>query len=237
LLSLLWEKRYAVRLESRAVSSFGLFLITLVLVRSSFVYRSDVVLFIILPVVSALSFGLLAVGARRLKEYWRELLIVFLVALPTTPIGLLLDTQSYFSIATAKFSTFLLWYLGFDVTCQGVYVILQTGSVEVNSFCSGVMPMLTLLQLALLFLLIFPTKLKDKSLVLLASVTLAFIVNVFRVALMAVLIAFSDQTAFDYWHSGSGSQVFSVISMLAFGYFCQFLIQQNNSGQESGLRS
>jgi len=155
------------------------------------------------------------------------------VSLPTTAIGLLLDTYSSFSIATAKFSTILLWYLGFEVICQGVYIFLPTGGVEVNSFCSGVMPMLTLLQLALLFLLMFPTKLRDKILVLVASVTLAFLVNVIRVALMAVLVAFSNQTAFEYWHSGSGSQIFSVISMLAFGWFCQFIIQKNKSKSQT----
>lgn len=229
LLSLLWKKRYDIRLESDPFSSFiGWFLITLVLIRSELIYETDEVLLKALIIMSALGVGLLAVGVRRLKQYWRELLIVFLVALPTSSIGLLLDTHSYFSIATAKLSTVLLWYLGFKVICQGVYVRLPTGAVEVNSFCSGVMPMLTLLQLALLFLLMFPTKLRDKIIVSVVSVALAFIVNVVRVALMTILVAFSNQAAFEYWHSGSGSQIFSVISMVAFGWFCQFIIQRNN---------
>jgi cyanoexosortase A len=232
LLSLLWKKRYAIKPQSDPVSSFlGLFIITSVLIRSLVIYQNDEVVFKTLPMISSVGVGLIAVGVKELKQYWRELLIVFLVSLPTTSIGLLLDTQSYFSIATAKFSTVLLWYLGFEVIRQGVYVLLRTGAVEINSFCSGVMPMLTLLQLALLFLLMFPTKLIDKILVLGAAVALAFIVNVVRVALMVILVAFSNHTAFDYWHSGIGSQIFSVISMVAFGWLCQFIIQQEFSSE------
>lgn len=135
LLSLLWKKRYSISLKSDPLSSFiGLFLITLVLLRIPVLYKTDEVLLSILFLVSALSVGLLAVGARELKNYWWELLIVFLLALPTSTIGLLLDTYSYFTIATAKFSTVLLWYLGFEVSRQGVYVVLPSGGVEVNSF-------------------------------------------------------------------------------------------------------
>lgn len=95
--------------------------------------------------------------------------------------------------------------------------------------------MLTLLQLALLFLLMFPTRLRDKVLVPVAAVTLAFIVNGVRVALMAVLAAFSNQNTFEYWHSGGGSQIFSVISMLTFGLFCQLIMHQNKSSQSLGV--
>ncbi len=229
LLSLLWHKRYVIRPESDPISSFsGLFIITLVLFRTRVIYINDELLLKALVMLSGLGVGLLAVGVKRLKHYWRELLIVFLVALPTTSIGLLLDTHSYFSITTAKLAAVLLWYLGFEVIRQGVDVILPTGTVEVNSFCSGVIPMLTLLQLALLFLLMFPTQLRDKIIVPMTAVTLAFIVNVVRVALMTILVAFSNQAAFEYWHKGSGSQIFSIISMVTFGWFCQLLNNSQN---------
>ena len=144
LLSLLWKNRYTIKLESDPFSSLiGLFIITLVLIKSRFIYKNDEVLLSISLISSALGVGLLAVGVKNLKQHWRELLIVFLVALPTHSIELLLDQHSYFSIAAAKFSTGLLWYLGFEVFRRGVYVILPTGTIEINSFCSGVMPMLT----------------------------------------------------------------------------------------------
>lgn len=233
LLSLLWEKRHIAKLGSDPASTFvGLFLITLVLVESRSIHKTSEVLLDILLMLSALGFGLLAVGARRLKQYWRESLIVFLMALPTFALGLLLDKYNYFSITTAKFSTFLIWYLGFEVFRKGVDVLLPFGGITVTSFCSGVTPILTLLQLALLFLLMFPTKPKDKLLLPIVSVTLAFIVNVVRVVLLALLANPSNSTAFDYWHNGDGSQIFSLISMVTFGYYCKFVIYRNKSGVE-----
>ena len=228
LLSLLWKKRHNIRLGSEPFSIFaGLFLITLVLVESDSIHKNNEILLDVLLMLSASGFGLLSVGARRLKQYWRESLIVFLMSMPTFAIGLLLDKHSYFSISDAKVAAFLLWHLGFEVVRRGVYITLPNGGIEVASFCSGVMPMLTLLQLAFLFLLMFPTKLKDKILVPAVAVTLAFTVNIVRIVLMVLFVNSSNNTVFDYWHNGTGSQIFSLISMLGFGYFCKIIIQSN----------
>jgi len=76
LVSLLWKKRHFFHPENDRFSSFiGLFVIVLVLVRSLSIYTNDTVLFNILPIFSAFGVGLLAVGIRRLKQYWRELLL------------------------------------------------------------------------------------------------------------------------------------------------------------------
>jgi exosortase/archaeosortase family protein len=54
---------------------------------------------------------------------------------------------------------------------------------------------------------------------------IAFVVNAIRVALMALLVAGGDKLAFDYWHEGTGSNIFSLVTMMLFGLFCKFMIQ------------
>jgi exosortase/archaeosortase family protein len=41
---------------------------------------------------------------------------------------------------------------------------------------------------------------------------------------MAILVAQQQMAAFDYWHEGDGSLVFSLIAVLLFGLFCWFLL-------------
>jgi exosortase/archaeosortase family protein len=75
----------------------------------------------------------------------------------------------------------------------------------------------------------FPTDLAKKILVPVVAILVAFVVNGVRVALMAVLVAYSSQEAFEYWHTGTGSQIFFLITILIFGLFCYFISQKDDS--------
>lgn len=182
-----------------------------------------------------LGFGLLASGVKGLRQYWRELVVVFLLALPQMYLSGVIDKLVGVSIAAAKFSTAVLWYLGFEVFRQGVDVVLPTGAIKIHAGCS-VDPILTLLRLAVLFLVMFPIDGIKRILVPLVAVVLTFIVNGIRITIMAFLVAFSHHEAFAYWHTGSGSQVFSMISILGFGWFCRLLLRQAES-KNQGLGS
>jgi cyanoexosortase A len=118
----------------------------------------------------------------------------------------------------------LLWYTGFEVKRQGLFLFLPTGRVEVYGACSGLHSVLQMLNISVLFLLLFPVRSHlQKLFCILFAVVLGFFVNAIRVALMAILIAFSNKQAFEYWHGGDGSLVFSMISVLLFGCFCWFV--------------
>lgn len=221
--SLLWEKRRTLNLESDLFSSLlGLFIVSFVLLRSWFITKYDS-FFEFTPLLSGLGVALLASGVKGLGQYWRELAII--VAL-NTPLGFLTDRIDITTL-TAKFSTSVLYYLGFAVSRQGIFIYLPTGSVEVVHGCSGIESIVQLLRLALLFLVIFPTGLAQKILVPVAAVLVAFLVNGVRIALMALLVASSNQEAFEYWHTGSGSQVYFLISTLLFGWFCYSVSPKN----------
>jgi cyanoexosortase A len=193
----------------------GTLILLPVLSKSASISGNDIVLRLI-PIFSIASLSLIASGS--LKPYWREILILSVFAIPPGLILIFFDP----SVITAQVSGFALWVLGFDVTVQDVLVSLPKGSIEVYSACAGVAIMLQLFGVSLIYLFLQPTKQYQKFLIPGVALFIAFILNALRVALMAVLVALGDQNAFDYWHVGNGSLVFSTIAVLLFCLSCQF---------------
>ena len=217
---LIWERHESLTFESGVFASFfGASLIALILLKSSSISGYD---FFIraTPFLSGISLALLASGTKGLKQYWQELLILAYTAIPPGLIGVFVDVATL----TAKFSAFLLHYLGFEVVRKGILLILEKGSVEVYHGCSGETVILQLLGMALIFLLMFPTTVGQKIVVPLVAIISGFVVNAARVALLAVLVSLSQPEAFKYWHEGSGSVIFSMIAVFIFGLFCWFAI-------------
>lgn len=214
-LLLLWQKKDRLCLSSDRFSCFiGTSILSLVLYKSLHLFPEDFFLRIS-PLLSFLGWGLLASGIKGLKQYYKQLFLLLFLSIPWELIYIF-----NVSLVTAKFSTFILWLLGFEVTRQGVWIVLPTGSVEVYNGCSGVRIILQLLGLSWIVLTIIPSKWKSKILLPIAAIVLGFIVNGMRVALMAVLVALSDSAGFDYWHTGNGSLIFSAIAVCLFGIVC-----------------
>lgn len=224
------RKHRSLNLQSDLFSSLvGLILMVLPLVRSMFVHVPNDILTEVSPLITFLGLGLLASGFKGLKQYGQEAIVIFTLVLPQVVVATLVEKFINLNAIAAQFSYYLLTYSGFNVQLQGVNIILPTGSVEVYSGCSGLIPMLMMFKLSVLFLVMFPTKSIEKVFLPIVAVGIAFIVNGFRIALMALLVAFSNSDTFDYWHQGDGSQIFSLISILIFGLFCRLLLKQDNS--------
>lgn len=225
---LIWDKRDALQLHSSIFSSFfGGTLILLVVLKSLGVYGYDIFLRIS-PFISVLGLGLVASGIKGLKQYWPELFILVLTAIPG---GLVLRFVDV-ALITAKFTAFMMWYAGFEVKRQGINLILPTGIVEVASGCSGLNSILQLLALAVVFLFMFPTSKTQKIIVPLVAVSVGFVVNSIRVALLTLLVANSNNEAFAYWHHGDGSLIFATIAGAIFWGFCQFVILRDEPKEE-----
>ncbi|MEG4031945.1 MULTISPECIES: cyanoexosortase A [unclassified Microcoleus] len=227
---LIWERHESLTFESGVFASFlGSSLIALILLKSSSISGYD---FFIraTPFLSGISLALLASGTKGLKQYWQELLILGYTAIPPGLIGVFVDV----ALLTAKFSAFLLHYIGFEVVRKGVFLILEKGSVEVYHGCSGVNAMLQLLGLALVFLLMFPTTTGQKIVLPFVAIITAFLVNAARVGLLAVLVSLSQPEAFKYWHEGNGSVIFSMIAVFIFGLFCWFAILKDQPPNQEG---
>ncbi|KAB8333246.1 cyanoexosortase A [Scytonema tolypothrichoides VB-61278] len=232
--SLIWEKRRSLNLESDIFSSFfGLSLIALLLIKTISLTSLSSFLLYISPAIFALGLALLASGFKGLKQYRGELLVLSSISLPKVlPFSLI-----NISLWTAKCASLILWYTGFEVARNGVIIRLPTGTVEVNPGCSGLKLIFEMLSLALLFLLMFPHKGNQKIIVPIIAVTLGFIVNGIRVALMAVLVTQGHKQAFDYWHEGDGSLIFALTAVLLFGLFCWFTLGRSELRNKDATES
>ena len=220
--SLLWSKRDRLKLKSEVIPGFlGVLLIGLVLWQSS--QLTDGHFLRLIPFISAVGLALLASGFQGFKQYAQEMIILFFLGVPSVLASFIADI----SPVTAGFSAFLLFYFGFDAQLHGVNIILPTGSVKVYAGCSGIEAMTYLLGISVIFLVMFPTKRSHIFSVPIVAIILGFLVNSFRVALMAILVAYNKPEAFHYWHEGDGSLVFGMISILIFSFFYWLLIRNS----------
>jgi cyanoexosortase A len=211
--SRLWQQRQALPLNSGVVSSLvGLIILLPMLIRSLALPTSNFLG--VYPFGMALGWLCLTSGAGKLWRYWRELTVLFCLGVPKVVLTPMVD----FSPITAKFSTFLLWYSGFEVQRLGTYITSASGRVDVNMGCSGLDVIFYLLSLSVLCLLMFPLYRRlFQVLTPVLAVAIAFITNGIRVAILAMLTGPNNRGAFDYWHTGEGSLLFALIAVCLLG--------------------
>ena len=219
---LIWERQDKLEFQSGPVASLlGALLLSLLLLKSSGYCEESFLLGY--PFIAGIALALIAAGFRGLRTYWPELVLLFFSGIPEVLLAKLTDPAPL----TAHFATSILWYSGFAVTQNGIYLQLPGGSVEVYSGCSGVVAMTQLLGMSVLFLMLLPLPWKwfQKLILPVAAVAIGFVVNALRVSLMAILVSQKQMEAFDYWHAGSGSLVFSVIGTFLLVILLKILIE------------
>ena len=143
----------------------------------------------------------------------------------------LIENQIKLTILTAKFSAFLLHYIGFEVHRNLNTIFLPNGSVFVGYSCTGTPMIVLILKLSLLFSIMFPLPWKQKLWVVIAGLGICFLLGGIRVALLAVIVA--DKPIFDYWHGTQGAQIFSTLSMVGFAWFCKYMLDSFNHKDSS----
>jgi cyanoexosortase A len=218
--SLLWDKRHKLTFESGVFpSTVGMVLIGWVLWQSATLNVEHTLR--LLSFTSAVGVGLLASGFKGLKQYWEELVILFFLGVPSVIAERLFDL----SPLTAKFSGLLLWYAGFDVAVKETSVYLPTGSIKVIYSCSGIDTILYILGISVIAMIMFPVAKSKRIFVPIIAVTLGFVVNGIRIAMLAVF-AGSNQAAFDDWHGGKASYTYAMIGILIFGAVYMFMLWQ-----------
>lgn len=212
-LFLFWKKRKDIVISPQILASLvGFLILGWSLTRGTSMFWFEYRFARLLPLITFFALALITSGWN-LKQYIRPFCALFFLSL----VGFINQIFSRFhqeelgiSRLTAQASSFLLHYLGFDVSSQGVYVHLNTGSVEVWYPCTGG-PLITLLfQLTLGLVLVIPINWNLLSKLLLGILGLGFFLGVVRVALLAVVV--SNEAAFDYWHGDEGNQIFSLIA-------------------------
>lgn len=234
--SLLWDKQHILKQSEGKTDLLatvvGTLLIAFILFKNATVSSKFDPFLRVAPFLSGLGLGLIAVGFQDLKKYWRELVILFVHGVPSVITSPLLGI---ITSLTAKFVHVILWYFGFNVIRDGNYIALETGRVFVDEGCSGFEVMNYLLGLSVVCLLMFSTK-QNKALVIGVAIACGFIVNAFRVAVMALLVASHRLDLFKYWHEGEGSLVVGMIAVILFGIFYQFMLKQDSKITQSSKK-
>jgi cyanoexosortase A len=226
--SLINRKRHTLKLNSDLPSTLlGGLLIAIVLLRSANAVVNPGLTLI--PLISGMGLALLASGFKGLGQYWREMIMLGLLAIPAE-LGIgILNIANPLALVITKLVGFSLWYLGFQVSTQGNHLYLPTGGIIINDVCAGVNNLTYLFKVSIIFLLLFPVSGWKKRLsVPLVALILAFVMNISRVAILAVLSP-SDPNAFKYWHEGEGSLTFTLIIVILFGTYYLFLLRREKT--------
>lgn len=218
--SLLWDKRHTLICKSQFWSTtVGACLLTIILTRGA-TLPSSATFLKAFPVFVMTGLGLLALGNQVFRYCWRELAIFGLLALnPLIEICLrLIDLPT----RTAEFAALILYSAGIQVDRQADTLLLLSDKirreVHVLETCSGLHLIILMLNISVLSLLLLTTCSGSQTvLCVVIAALLGFGVNAARVALMVILVARTD--AFNYWHTGTGSAIFSALSIGLFGGF------------------
>ncbi len=225
--SLINRKQQSLKLDSDIFSTLlGGILILIILMRMSSATLNPGLSFI--PILGGLGLALLASGFQGISQYWRELIILGLLAIPKE-LGLGIFNISHFlSLLITKILGFIFWYIGFQVAVQGNQLLFASGGIVISDACTGVNNLVYLVQVSIIFLLLFPlSKRKNIILVPFVALILAFLMNLVRLSLLAVL-APTNLEAFEYWHEGTGSLAFTLTVVIIFGFYYLFLLQWEN---------
>lgn len=197
----------------------------LLLVKSLSLFQTESEFVRVFPVWSALSLGLIASGYR-LRQFWREGLILFTLSIPPGIVERLVEWSigAKLQALIAKSAAFVLHYAGINVVYQDIQIISEKGVVRVEYACTGVPILFLLLKLSILVRLVFPVYgWRCRYLFLIAPI-LAWILVTLRVAIM--VSAIDHRPTFEYWHGESGGQIFSTVAIGIFAYLSHRFLEE-----------
>lgn len=166
-----------------------------------------------LPLLSLGSWGLICGGWQGLKQLGRYLCLFGFLAMPWELVYVMLDL----STLTAQFAHFLLWILGLAGERQGTLIRVGAGAIEVYHGCSGLKLILQLIGFTLLYFVLNSLRGWGQLVLIFGAIAIGFILNGMRVAMMAILVSLGDESAFAYWHLGTGSLIFSGLAVASLG--------------------
>ncbi|PZO39793.1 MAG: cyanoexosortase A [Pseudanabaena frigida] len=226
------RNRPNLKFESTASAiAIGTLLIIWVLIKSLLTRRVTDILFILTPLMATVGVALIASGWKGLKQYWQAILLAATLGIPIAFLFAAIEKVIPVNVFTAQFANSVLWYGGAKVLQQGTTISSQFGTVELARGCAGLPPILMLLRITLMFVLVFPVPRSRMWLMFPTAVAIAFIVNSVRVALLVVVSSQAD--AFKYWHTGDGSQIFSVVAVAILLTLCNWLSRDEEEYEEN----
>jgi exosortase len=207
----LWRKREAFAAGSREPSNAGLLVLGVSLVGFLVAqvwqaYHLSAVAFILLLAGLALYF----LGKRATRKIAFPLaFLLFMI-----PVPLINRLSPALESFTATISTSVVRLLSIPAVNQGSRIQLQDSSFVVGAACSGLNSVVALATLVVIFVYILEGSYRAKIVLLLLSVPIAIVANIFRVSsLLAIAHVFGAEVGMRYFHDYSSPVLF----LLAFG--------------------
>ena len=227
---LLWNRQADLHYRSGVVASFiGLTLLGSIISKALNLFWFESPLLPLLPFSTAIALALIASGFKGLTQYKQELFFAWFLFFPEGVIGHFIDRLVQITLLNAKFATYVLYYLGFDVASQGNQVLLSLPELGefraiVDYPCAGVPMILLMLKLGLLLIAFTSLSRQEKLLIPSFSIVLGFFLGVIRVTILTLLIPNGER--FAYWHGSQGSQIFSTLAIAIFAGFCYWILEK-----------
>lgn len=230
--ALLWRRKNSLVYGGSSIfSCLGLALLTVLTIKVTTLYSFEATLIPLLPFFAAISLALISCGIRGLTQFKKEIFFAWFLFFPTGVIGHFFDNSIKITVLNAKFATYILYYVGFDVANYGNQVILNLFENQYKAVvdypCAGVPMILLMLKLSLLLVCFFPFSKTQKTIIPLVSIAIGFILGVIRVCILTLLIP--EPAKFDYWHGSSGDGIFSTLAIMIFAGFAYFMLEKVNS--------
>jgi cyanoexosortase A len=216
----------------------GSVLVIYTLFRTSLIINSDSFLYLLVP-IAGLGLALMATSPRDILRFRDSLVVLCLLPLFLI-IQILVATYvtDDLSLLTAKFVIFWLGILGITpAKLDGITVYVNGGGVQVMHECNGFEMIMQMFITAVIFLIAFPLRSRlGKAFIVISAPIMGFIVNSFRITLLAVFTSFNSSTGrnlFDFFHEQAGSLIFSGIAVFALGYLYLAVLERELPPLES----
>ena len=225
----IYDKRNHIAFVSKFPANFiGFCLVIIPYIKAGFLVEAIWVSWYFIALISATGLALLASGFQGIKQFQKELAII--VIFPTFVsifIRLLsvLSSRVSVTLISAKITSFVLWYLGFDSVNQGTIVYVNGGAIDIYDGCTGISLLLMLLRVSITLVILFPFLLKNIYLPFILSFLISGVFSIGRLIIMALVV--TDKPAFHYWHGDEGGNIFAVLSFLCFGAIILLLSPDN----------
>jgi cyanoexosortase A len=211
---LTWKDWRLLKLSSSIpATTLGLFLLGVTWSNALWMTDAREKFLFLYPLIGGVGLASVASGFAGLQQYWRQLVILLFLGIPRGFVSEWIDL----SPVTAQIAAFFLWYAGRDVQLLGTEIIMPGGAVTVDKGCDGTGVISYLMCLGVVFVFLFRVRGARRVLALILAPFLAFLTNLARVISLALMEAAGRHDAFEYWHDGSGSLVWTLLPVLLFG--------------------
>lgn len=125
--------------------------------------------------------------------------------------------------------SWLLRAIGQPVSVQEQFVVLPAGVVEVAPGCDGFEMSFVMLMTAIILGIAFRVRWRMMVGLIAIGITLALVLNVFRIAVMVLAAVYWGKAAFEFWHGTVGGQIFSGILFTIYYYATQPLLNSQKA--------